>query len=679
MKIFDLETDGFLDELTQIYCGWVLDTDTGEFHVFNNQNNGKGSIADMVDYLSTGDLLAHNGIDFDYRVIWKLYPNWAPQGKLLDTLTMSRLIWTNLKDIDFGRRAKRRFSDFPGNLIGSHSLKAWGYRLGAFKGDFSPKQFINMALVSVSKTEDNLGIPWADSRPLKRRLWRKSDIATYLPLNVLPKHTWGTIGWTQSMEDYCRQDVVVTQALHALICSKGYSETAISLEHDFAWIIKRQEAFGWKFNEEAASELHRVLKERQASLADRLSTFFPPWVEETEFIPKVDNKSLGYKKGIPFIKKKTVHFNPSSRDHITGRLTALYGWKPTEFGDNGKPTVDETTLKGLDYEPVPLLMDYLMVDKRLGQVAEGKQAWLKKVVNGRIHGRINTMGAITGRCTHSNPNVAQVPAGGAEYGAECRQLFTVDTGYVLVGADASGLELRCLAHYMAAFDGGAYAHEVVEGDAHWVNLMALLELAGVPREKGNKAHEDARDAQKTWIYAFLYGCGVLSSGVNWIAIYEAYYGIKPAGDPESLGKKARSAISTGLPALGSLLRGVQKKAKATKTLKGLDGRILHVRSQHAALNTLLQSAGAIIMKRALVELDTLLQAAGLKHSWQSASPDYEFVGNIHDEFQIQVKREHAELVASLCPKAMTLAGEYFGFRCRIDGEAKVGPDWSKTH
>ena len=610
MKIFDIETDGFLEVLTVIHCAWIYDTDTEKYTCYNGQNNGQLSIEDFLIELSTGETLAHFGNGFDYLAIEKLYPDWKTEGRRYDSVLLSQLIWTNLSDLDFIRLTKPSFKDFPRRLIGSHSLKAWGHRLGEFKGEFNPKD---------------------------------------------TGHTWETIGWTQEMEDYCGQDATVTLELWRLIQSKNYSVEAMHLEQDFAAIIKRQERFGFKFDEVKATKLQGTLAIRKAELAEKLQAFFPPWeiITDPHFIPKVNNNARGYVKGVATQKNKMVSFNPNSRDHIAGRLIALFGWVPEVFNTNdGKPKVDETILRTLAYEPVPLMVEYLTVNKRVAMLADGKQAWLKAVKDGRIHGRVNTMGAVTGRCTHSNPNVAQVPSVTSPYGSECRELFTVDRGYKLVGADASGLELRCLAHYMAAYDDGAYGDIILNGDIHTANQ----EAAGLP----------TRDNAKTFIYGFLYGAGNEKLG-------------EIVGKGEAEGKRLRAKFLKSLPALKQLTDAVKAKATATKTLKGLDGRILHCRSPHSALNTLLQSAGAVIMKQALIELDSRMRKSALKNSYQATSPDSEFVANIHDEYQIQVLDKYVPLVQELAVTAMTRAGKHFNFKCRIDGEAKFGNNWKETH
>lgn len=622
MLIFDLETDGLLDEVEVIHCIHLYDTETETHERYNDAGYGihcRGTVEDGVRRLGeASELLAHNGIGYDYVVLDLLYPEWDASAApaRLDSLILARLIWPDMREGDFAARARGywkiagRQSPTPekfGGIIGSHSLRAWGYRFGEHKGDFNPADY---------------------------------------------DATWKTIGWREEMDDYCHQDVVVTKALWELIESKEPTPQSVELEHRFATIIARQERHGFLFDVGKAEALQQKLLERKADIEAQLQEFFPPWEKTTYdmFTPKRDNKTKGYQKGVTIRreKTKTIVFNPGSRDHIADRLTELYGWEPTEHGSNGKPKVDDSVLKALDYPPVLLLREYLTIAKRLGQLAEGRQAWLSAVKDdGRIHGRVNTNGAVTGRCTHSGPNVAQVPAVRAAFGKDCRSLFTVPEGYKLVGADASGLELRCLAHFMARWDDGNYGEQILNGDIHTENQNA----AGLP----------TRDNAKTFIYGFLYGAGDAKIG-------------EIVGKGPKAGKALKKQFLRSLPALGKLVSLVQRKAKQNGFLIGLDGRHLHIRSEHAALNTLLQSAGALIMKQALVCLDSGLQGVGLV-----PGEDYEFVCNVHDEWQVEVKDEHAQRVADMSCTAMTLAGDIFNFRCRIDGEARIGSNWADTH
>lgn len=596
--IFDIETDGLLDSVTQIHCLALKDIDKGSGVILRQHDEPVvANVADGLKQLMKADLIVgHNVIKFDIPVIQKLYPWFTiDPSKVLDTLVLTRLIWSNIKDHDADLMRKGKL---PSKLFGSHSLEAWGHRLGDYKGDFKG--------------------PW--------------DVCT------------------QEMLDYCAQDVQVTLSLYEKICSKEYSPEAIKLEHDLAWLMAKQERNGFCFDEAKAGTLYAKLSQRRSDLERELKETFGSWeVRLPDFIPKRDNKKSGYKAGVPVPRSKMVEFNPSSRDHIADRLIQLYGWKPTEFTDGGKPKVDETVIGALDYPPCKLLTEYLMIQKRIGQLAEGDQAWLKLVRKGKIHGSVNTNGAVTGRATHAYPNISQVPSSNSPYGLECRELFTVPEGWTLVGADASGLELRCLAHFMAKWDDGKYGEVLLTGDIHTMNQ----EAAGL----------ETRAQAKTFIYAFLYGAG------------DAKIGSIVGGGPEE-GKKLKARFLAKTPALKRLKEAVGDAAKRGH-LVGLDGRILHVRSQHAALNTLLQSAGAVICKKWLVILEERLQQYGFKHGWDG---DYAFCAWSHDEVQIACRTpELATAIAAFATKAVWQAGQDFRFRCPLAGESKTGKHWGETH
>ena len=454
------------------------------------------------------------------------------------------------------------------------------------------------------------------------------------------------------MLDYCVQDVEVTAALYQRILDKNYSKQALDLEHRVAWLMAQQERNGFQFDIKKAAVLLAKLVKRRDECEAELKGIFGEWeVKLPDFIPARDNKTKGYIKGVPVPRSKIVVFNPSSRDHIADRLQKLYGWKPVDFTEGGKPMVDEVILGKLDYPPCKLLTEYLLIQKRISQLNEGGQGWMR-VFNektGKIHGSINTNGAVTGRATHSYPNISQVPSSNSPYGHECRELFTVPDGWTLVGADASGLELRCLAHYMAKWDGGKYGEVLLNGDIHTENQKA----AGLP----------TRANAKTFIYGFLYGAGDAKIG-------------SIIGGTASDGKRLKQKFLRSLPALGRLVEAV-KGAAGRGYLVGLDGRHVFVRSSHAALNTLLQSAGAIVCKQWLVFLEEDLTKAGYKHGWDG---DYAFCAWSHDEVQIACRNEEvAAYVAHNAPLMVAKAGNHFNFRCPLAGEAKVGKSWAETH
>ena len=389
-----------------------------------DNDKGNPSIFLGLKTLSEAEtIIGHNIVNYDIPVIQKLVPGWSTKATVIDTLLLSRLYKPEIRDIDFGR--VRRGAKFPPKLIGSHSLEAWGYRLGNYKGEFG-------------KTTD----------------WKM---------------------WSVEMQAYCEQDVEVTTNLyHYFVDYIGkWGKESLELEHAFAKIIQKQEQYGFAFDERAAADLYATLSQRRTELEAELKKVFPPIDKGGMFTPKANNATRGYVKGQPIWKPKLVEFNPQSRDHIAERLTKLYGWKPEVFTDTGKPQIDEEILSKMDYPEAKLLNENLMVSKRISQLAEGAQAWLKAIKDdGRIHGAVTTNGAVTGRCTHHHPNLAQVPSVGAPYGAECRALFGPPHGYYQLGCDASGLELRCLAHYLTKYDGGAYRDVILFGDIHTTNQQA---------------------------------------------------------------------------------------------------------------------------------------------------------------------------------------------------------------
>lgn len=603
---FDLETNGLLDTVSVVHCLVVKCLSTGAVRRFADSPEAiaiDGTVADGVALLKAATtLVAHNGIGYDLPVLAKLF-GFKPSGGVRDTLVLSRLAFPDIKPFDYARIHKGL--ELPGKLVGSHSLEAWGIRLNFRKGDYGQAP-----------------------------------------------DAWDH--FTQPMLDYCEQDVHVMGKLWAYLKPERFPANAIEMEHRVAAIVARQVARGFAFDVEGARALEAVLRQRQAELKDELQQVFPPWdTDDGEFMPKRDNKRKGYVAGVPVRKTKRVVFNPGSHAHIVDRLVSLRGWQPDKRTLTGRTALDEEVLEALPYPEAKPLAEYLLVTKRLGQITEGKQAWLNCVRDGRIHGSVIPNGTVTGRMAHYGPNIAQVPRISSPYGKECRSLFRASHGMVLVGCDADALELRDLAGYMARWDDGAYIRTVLEGrkedgtDIHSVNMRAL----------GLTSRDDA----KTWFYAYIYGAGDARLGAI-------------SGGGIKVGREQRELFQKNLPALASLVAAVQQKLKERSYLVGLDGRRLRARSPHAALNTLLQSAGAVQMKQALVILDRDLAEQGLK-----AGDDFEFVANIHDEWQIECKPNIAELVGQTAADAIRKAGEHFSFACPLKGNFTVGQTWADSH
>lgn len=612
---FDIETNGIedfttLSDLKQVHCLSVYNPQQKRMVTFD----GKGIPEGLRCMDQAGYICGHNVVGFDLPALKKLY-NYTPKPRILDTAITSRVMHSDLRGLDMLRK------DFPKEMWGSHSLNAWGHRMGgvskiAYEGNFER--------------------------------------------------------FDEDMQKYCERDVIVTYTLAQYLKKLEPDVRMLSIEHGFAHVIRKQELRGFCFDEARAMAFISHLTQLRAEVKDKLQVMFPPRVEEMrtpkgwsltldgditieaetkgklkEMLKDMDMVQALANKAVKMDNKtKAIPFNPGSRDQIAARLVDL-GWEPTERTPDGRVKIDESVLKKINHPAAKLLLEYLTVSKRLGQVAEGENGWMRVVKNGRIHGKVNTNGAVTGRCTHSLPNLAQVPAVRATHGKTCRELFKAGDGYDLVGVDASGLELRCLAHYLAIYDGGAYAKNLIQDDIHTVNQKA----AGL----------ETRDQAKTFIYAFLYGAGDAKIG-------------DIVGGSAKQGAALKKRFLAQLPALARLKKGVEEKVKRAGFLTGIDGRILPIRSEHSALNMLLQSAGAVVMKQALIKVHRDLTILGWNHG-----KEYAFVANVHDEFQAEVLPEKADLYGKMAVEAIRFAGDSLGFNCPLDGEYKVGRNWAETH
>ena len=433
---------------------------------------------------------------------------------------------------------------------------------------------------------------------------------------------------SQEMIDYCIQDVKITEAVHQKLVSgmdNWKNKECLDLEHKVQWIVQQQENNGWLLDQDLANNLCATFKEGMNDIQYELQEMFPPIVEE-RYSEKTKKR----------LKDKVTVFNVGSRQQVAERLETK-GAVWTELTPSGKPVVDEKTLKQNDHVPeAAKVLEYLLLQKRHAQVL----SWLEAVQeDGRVHGRVISNGAVTGRMTHQNPNMAQVPAGHSPYGKECRSCWTVPDGKKLVGFDASGLELRMLAHYM---NDEEFTNVLLTEDIHTRNQMA----AGL----------ETRPQAKTFIYAFLYGAGDAKIG-------------SIVGGSARTGAQLKQRFLRNTPALESL-REHTTRAAQRGYLRGLDGRHLRIRSEHAALNTLLQAAGAIVMKKALVILDDYAK------QWDI---DYKFIGNIHDEVQSEVAKEQAEKFGWLAVECLKASGVHFKLRCPLDGEYQIGTTWAETH
>ena len=561
---------------SKVWLVWVYERDTKEFVLFVGDT--VNNFTQYIKDMGECKVIGHNIIAYDIPVCERLLGTDFSKCQVVDTLVMSRL-------------AKP-------DRLGGHSLDSWGESLNFAKGDYDD---------------------------------------------------W--LNFSQAMVDYGKQDValnerVYTALLHELV---GFGSDSLVLEHQTQEIISRQIKRGWTLDQEKSFILLAELKEKKYELEDKVHEVFKPLPTFVKQVtPKIKKDGTQSVVGLKFLgddwekvqgafsRIEFPVFNLGSRQQI-GRHLQYYGWKPESFTEKGQPIVDEAVLRKVKGIPeAELIGEYLMIQKRIAQV----QSWLDAVQDdGRVHGYVNANGAVTGRMTHSSPNMGQVPAVYSPYGRECRDVWSVPKGYKLVGMDASGLELRMLAHYM---DDEGYTNEILTGDIHTANQLA----AGL----------ETRDQAKTFIYAFLYGAG------------DAKIGSITGGTARD-GKRLKEKFLANTPALGRLRERVGV-ASGRGYVLGLDRRRVAIRSSHAALNSLLQSAGAIIMKKALCLLDEYATIWGL---------DYHIIGNIHDEIQTEVREKDAEVFGRLATSCVEAAGLFYKLNCPLAGDYKVGNTWADTH
>ena len=524
------------------------------------------------------EVIGHNFIDFDAVHLENIVGVSLAGLKVTDTLILSKL--------------------YNPQLEGGHSLRAWGDRLHFPKGK-------------------------------------------HVDFDKL----------TPEMVEYCTQDLRVTKKVYDVLTSKlaSFGDTSIHLEHEVQKIITKQIQNGWELDQRKCLDLLATLKERRLEIEEEVHDKFIPLASYVKEIkPKYKKNGELSNVGLkflgdnwecvtgPFSRIEFPEFNLGSRQQI-GRYLQYFGWKPTNFTEKGHVIVDEAILSKVTGIPeAQLIAEYLLVQKRTAQI----QSWLDAIErDGRVHGYVNTIGAVTGRMTHSSPNMSQVPASYSPYGSDCRSCWTVPKGRKLVGADASGIELRMLCHYM---NDEEYTHEVINGDVHTANQKA----AGL----------ETRDSAKTFIYAFLYGAGDAKIG-------------SIVGGTKRDGARLKELFLRNTPSLRQLRERVSNAA-VRGYLKGLDNRKLIIRSNHAALNTLLQSAASVVMKKSLTILDEYAKLHSI---------DYKFVGNIHDEFQAEVREDQADKFGWLAVECIKAAGIKLNLRCPLDGEYKVGKTWADTH
>lgn len=652
---FDLETNGLRNtpwewnvkrrenppELcTKIHC-LVLKERGKELEEYHDDPTIRRDGTLKEGYLRLGQadvLVGHNIQNYDLPVLNEL-ASCRLSGVVRDTLIMSRMGYTTLRKKDDRLRPR----GMPESLYGLHTLRAWGYRIGLLKGH-------------VNDTED-----------------------------------WST--FDEAMLTYCGRDVEVNEKLDIMFEKSwaGDIDEAVQVEHEFCTAIQSQIDCGWYIDEEKAWELTRELEIERMRLEEDLLTLFPGrWVEPTHILnpnktcaadkwmdnPDAEKSNEWWNPKALKTKKKFFEFKPSSDMQVIWNLNQKYGWEPTIMTDKGNPKFGEDVISGLGFDETKDLVHYSQVTGRLSELL-GNSGYLTLLWDdGRLHGSLQHCGAVTHRCTHQRPNMGNVTGVKNPYGKEMRELFTVpDDSYCIVGADASGLELRMLGHSMAKYDDGDYAKEVVEGDAHLRNSIAMGLRSHHPQGEDEEEHhyfKRVRNSSKGVIYAHNYGSGNETLGEACEPKGLAW----PAEKRKKVGARVRKSLLAGLPALKQTIEGLKKYWKVGYTVTGLDGRIAEVLKAYICLNTQLQMNGAIVVKWA-----TVLVHREARKRWGPPSKDgtWCMVGHVHDEYNFQVKKEIAHEFGKLAVDSFANAGKLLSVSCGLAGEYQVGNSWAEVH
>ena len=534
-----------------------------------------------------------------------------------DSLDATKIHCIVAKDVDSGR-----VYPFPPDLL--HGFRDWSLGVKQFimhNGLTFDAPVLNRLLntkIKVNQVIDTLILsqlfnPIREGHSLKawgeRLGFPKGDVETFEV-------------YTPDMLEYCKQDVNITHKLFNLLQeeSKGFSSYSVEVEHKVRVIIDQQKRNGFALDLPKAMGLFNKLKDEATSLEDWSVNNFDPTVVELK------------------TKTKYIPFNIGSRQQIASRLIEL-GWKPKQHTDKGNIIINEAVLDKIDMPEAKKFSRFFLLQKRIAQI----KSWIEACDDrdGRVHGRVMTLKTITGRMSHHSPNMAQIPAVRSPYGKECRDCWTVDNPYThsIVGTDASGLELRCLAHLM---NDTTFTDILLTGDIHTHNMQ----MAGLTD----------RDQAKTFIYAFMYGAGASKIGQ-----------IVGAGAKE--GQILIDKFLNSMPALKRVRDSVTKAAGRGK-IKGIDGRLLHIRSPHSALNTLIQGAGAVVCKVWLIHMMTRIKVLGI---------DAKLVASIHDEYQFEVLNKDVQRFGQVTKDAMKDTEKELRMKCPLDNEWKVGRTWAQTH
>lgn len=620
----DLEADGLLDTATRVHCG-VFKEDNGTVRKFLPDQ-----IPQMLEYMDTIDVLKmHNGIGYDWPLLKKLY-GYTFRGKKVDTLIMSRLL------------NPKRILPFncPNKGIGPHSVEAWGYRVGRGKPEHNEwDRFSEEMLVRCSEDVEIQELIYNSLlEESKGGNWRNAFLLTFELFENL-----------QLQEEY-----------GWLVDQKHMTRCIRVLDRYIRWIDRQ-----------VVPQLPNILEVEETKEKGEYKYVKKPFLKSGEYsesvvtwgaranIPLGNKPVLGCYSRINF-RKTDLNSNAETKDFLLS-----VGWEPLEWNEN--EAGEKTSPKLSKDDPFEGIIGTIgsLVARRVQcrqrrSIIEGLFPLIRK--DGRIPSIINNL-AVTARATHRN--IVNIPKATSFFGKQMRQIFTSKPGYVLVGTDSDGCQLRMLAGRM---NNEAYTTALISGNKKdGTDSHSLVAKVG---------ELESRDIAKNVTYCLLFGGGDVKLA-------------KTAKKPAGSGSALRERLYTGLDGLGNLMEKLTTEWRSTAkqrwnaqfrrmeyfdgTITGLDGRPIKVPFEHQLLVYLLQSDEAIMMQKAYNKMCSDLNK---KYVW---GQDYGVVCWMHDEYTVECREEIAEDVRKITEAAIGWAGDFFKIPCPHLGQGAIGKNWYDIH
>ena len=596
MIVIDIECDDL--RATKIWTCCCYDPDTDSFKIFHEDTK-----TDCKEYLESQELIVgHNIIEFDLPVLKRLWDVQVSVKRVYDTVVMSRL------------------AD-PKRASG-HSLKEWGMKLGVYKDHF----------------ED-----WSH--------------------------------WSQEMEDYCCQDCRVCYAIYKRLQMElsGFSKLSQDLEHRSQWLLSKQHYNGFDFDMDGAVALKAQMMSEYFPLIQKLQEAFPPrkTLVGTYQARRKQNGELTAKSA-EIVQRDCVEptdtpdlynvyeykeFLIDSPQEIRERMAPYWHpviWnKPTKDG-KVTPKVCDENLETVGDDAPEAIKDIVKC-----KILKSRSTLVQSFIDacwedGRVHGDVISVGASSNRMAHRNPNTGNIPSSKSLYGKECRALYIVPQGKKLVGCDASGIQLRALAHYVKDEE---LVKQILEGDihVHMAKIYGLLKPDDVYDET-IKEMKKARSTGKTITYAILMGAGATKIG-------------QILGGDAKLGQRTMDRLAQGIHGWSKFKNTISQRA-AIGYFKALDGRRIALPNAHKGMSFYLQSFEQAVVKWVMWTAYQRAMKAGI---------DFKQVAVVHDEVQLEVEEARAEEIGKIYQQCFRDAGEFFHTFCPLEGEYKIGMNWEESH